>query len=244
MTNMSLVSQASHQVSVQQQQQQQIPQQFHEEALPFLAGGICSTPPPVPAPSSSAGSSFDGSYQQSSQVVVFRHDPYSWTTETVVERRSSVQSNISPLVSPKGSAPQESRRVLFNIKGDDPTQRLGAWIRGNAITNIVADSPADKAGLVVGMRIHEVDYEAVDCAVVSNTVRRNWKVDASITLLVELPVSGERSKRSLAKARARQRMKAARAAAISELKEYRMALRMKAITSDEEDEEISSSSSQ
>ena len=239
MTNMNLVVDTN-QVAGQQQQHQYYSQ---EVALPYVAGGVCSTPPAVPAPPSSTGSSMDSSYLQS-QVLVFRHDPYSWTTETVVERRSSVQS-ISPLVSPKASAStHEPSRVLFNIKGDDPTQRLGAWIRGNAITNIVADSPADKAGLVVGMRIHEVDYEVVDCAVVSNTVRRNWKVDATISLLVELPVSGERSKRSLAKARARQRMKAARAAAISEVREYRMALRMKSNASDEEDEEISSSSSQ
>ena len=87
-----------------------------------------------------------------------------------------------------------------------PTEKLGAWIRGNAITNVVVGCPAERAGLAVGMRILEVNGVPTAAAETSMTVRRLWREEAEVSFKVE--VVATRSKRSLAKSRARRRQRA------------------------------------
>ncbi|KAJ9470665.1 hypothetical protein DIPPA_00621 [Diplonema papillatum] len=85
--------------------------------------------------------------------------------------------------------------------------RLGAWIRGNAVTNVVSGGIADEAGLKVGMRIVQLNDEPVDPATVSAKLRKAWRETGIVVMVVEQQPEGPRSKRSLAKARARRRNK-------------------------------------
>eukprot|EP01064_Diplonema_japonicum_P037758 TRINITY_DN895_c10_g1_i1.p1 TRINITY_DN895_c10_g1~~TRINITY_DN895_c10_g1_i1.p1 ORF type:complete len:258 (+),score=39.82 TRINITY_DN895_c10_g1_i1:63-776(+) len=101
---------------------------------------------------------------------------------------------------------------LHTVVRSDPSSRLGAWVRGNSITNIVPGSPAEQAELKVGMRVLEISAVPLPCASVSSVIRTVWKDIGILSILVETP-SGTRSKRSLAKARARQRVKQAKAEA-------------------------------
>eukprot|EP01060_Flectonema_neradi_P015093 TRINITY_DN21773_c0_g3_i1.p1 TRINITY_DN21773_c0_g3~~TRINITY_DN21773_c0_g3_i1.p1 ORF type:complete len:344 (+),score=64.26 TRINITY_DN21773_c0_g3_i1:74-1105(+) len=105
-------------------------------------------------------------------------------------------------------APNGNPRSRHHITRAGPNQRFGAWIRGNAITNVVPSGPADQAGLIVGMRILFVDGQPADAATVSSNIRKTWKDVGSLELIVETQLAGTRSKRSLAKARARARSRA------------------------------------
>ena len=105
-------------------------------------------------------------------------------------------------------APNGNPRSRHHITRIGPNQRFGAWIRGNAITNVVPGGPADQAGLLVGMRILFVDGQPADAATVSSNIRRTWKDVGTLELIVETQLAGTRSKRSLAKARARARSRA------------------------------------
>eukprot|EP01060_Flectonema_neradi_P000259 TRINITY_DN10180_c0_g1_i1.p1 TRINITY_DN10180_c0_g1~~TRINITY_DN10180_c0_g1_i1.p1 ORF type:complete len:191 (+),score=41.63 TRINITY_DN10180_c0_g1_i1:52-624(+) len=84
-----------------------------------------------------------------------------------------------------------------------PAQKFGAWIRGNAVTNVVAGAPADLCGLSVGMRIIEVNGVQTDPSETSTVIRQMWRGEGTVSMTCEMVVA--KSKRSLAKARARQR---------------------------------------
>eukprot|EP01063_Lacrimia_lanifica_P014599 TRINITY_DN21162_c0_g1_i1.p2 TRINITY_DN21162_c0_g1~~TRINITY_DN21162_c0_g1_i1.p2 ORF type:complete len:238 (+),score=87.88 TRINITY_DN21162_c0_g1_i1:57-770(+) len=104
------------------------------------------------------------------------------------------------------AAAAEGQLLTCTLQRTREDEKLGAWIRGNALTNIAPGSPAERAGLAVGMKILEVDGVAVPIANTSAVVSTVWKQKTQVTLRIEAAVS--RSKRSLAKARARQRQRA------------------------------------
>eukprot|EP01064_Diplonema_japonicum_P032511 TRINITY_DN612_c0_g1_i8.p1 TRINITY_DN612_c0_g1~~TRINITY_DN612_c0_g1_i8.p1 ORF type:complete len:232 (+),score=41.25 TRINITY_DN612_c0_g1_i8:55-750(+) len=195
-----------------------------EEVARTAAGGVMGCAPKVPSPKEgharrdSLGSMSEVTSSYGSALSTFTHDPYSWgevkRAVSGVSRSSSVSSCdglsvASSSVSKEGSYPISTHQLLRS----HPNQRFGAWIRGNSITNVVPEGPADIAGLAVGMRILAVDNVAADPATVSAVIRKTWKELGCINLLIEARPPGTRSKRSMAKARSRQRSRAAAAAA-------------------------------
>ena len=98
---------------------------------------------------------------------------------------------------------KDSEKTSHVAVRTSPAQKFGAWIRGNAVTNVVAGAPADLCGLTVGMRIAAVNGVLTDPSETSTVIRQLWRGDGTVSMTCEMVVA--KSKRSLAKARARQR---------------------------------------
>lgn len=86
---------------------------------------------------------------------------------------SASQNNVSPNDPPALAAPPEEKRIIIDI--------VGLMIKGNTIVSVIADSPADKAGIKKGDLIIAIDGNPAGTSE-QNASRLAGKADTSVLL--------------------------------------------------------------
>ncbi|KAJ9438756.1 hypothetical protein DIPPA_33704, partial [Diplonema papillatum] len=96
------------------------------------------------------------------------------------------------VVPPRVSA--DGLSLYITVTKTKQGQRFGAMVRGTKVTQIEADSPAERAGLQRAMHVLEVEGVPAEASLMNPVMKKAWKERGSFVLRVTPALDGTESK--------------------------------------------------